>query len=93
MIDINIVMDEFWFTAKQEMDFLNKARFAMDFARNNADITYIDAPLVKTGIYNKPRTGDGIHRRYHLLTMRRRLEQGGYDTHEIASGAWRENLQ
>jgi ubiquinone biosynthesis protein len=47
VIDINIVMDEFWFTAKQEMDFLNEARFAMEFARNHQSITYIGAPLIE----------------------------------------------
>ena len=27
VVDLNIVLDEFWYTAKQEMDFLNEAHF------------------------------------------------------------------
>ena len=84
VIDINIVMDEFWFTAKQEMDFLNEARFAMDFARNNADITYIGAPLIEQE-YTTSRVLvmeyiDGI-----IIDDAPTLIKGGYDTHEIAS--------
>ena len=78
VIDINIVMDEFWFTAKQEMDFLNEARFAMEFARNHQSITYIGAPLIEQA-YTTSRVLvmeyiDGI-----VIDDRKTLEEGGYD--------------
>lgn len=84
VIDINIVMDEFWFTAKQEMDFLNEARFAMEFARNHQSITYIGAPLIEQA-YTTSRVLvmeyiDGI-----VIDDRKTLEEGGYDLREIAS--------
>ena len=84
VIDINIVMDEFWFTAKQEMDFLNEARFAMEFARNHQDITYIGAPQIEQA-YTTSRVLvmeyiDGI-----VIDDRKTLEEGGYDHREIAS--------
>ena len=83
VIDINIVMDEFWFTAKQEMDFLNEARFAMEFARNHQSITYIGAPLIEQA-YTTSRVLvmeyiDGI-----VIDDRKTLEEGGYDLREIA---------
>ena len=83
VIDINIVMDEFWFTAKQEMDFLNEARFAMEFARNHQSITYIGAPLIEQA-YTTSRVLvmeyiDGI-----VIDDRKTLEEGGYDL-EVAS--------
>mgnify|MGYP000729229380 CR=1 FL=1 len=84
VIDINIVMDEFWFTAKQEMDFLNEARFAMEFAQNHQSITYIGAPLIEQA-YTTSRLLvmeyiDGI-----VIDDRKTLEEGGYDLREIAS--------
>ena len=84
VIDINIVVDEFWFTAKQEMDFLNEARFAMEFARNHQSITYIGAPLIEQA-YTTSRVLvmeyiDGI-----VIDDRKTLEEGGYDLREIAS--------
>ena len=80
VIDINIVMDEFWFTAKQEMDFLNEARFAMDFARNNADITYIGAPLIEQE-YTTSRVLVMEYIDAIIIDDAPTLIKGGYDTH------------
>lgn len=48
VVDLNIVLDEFWFTAKQEMDFLNEAHFAKHFAELNTSIVYIGYPEIET---------------------------------------------
>lgn len=47
VVDINIVLDEFWHTAKEEMDFLNEAKFAKRFTALNEDIQYIGAPKIE----------------------------------------------
>ena len=46
VVDLNIVLDEFWHTAKEEMDFLNEANFAKRFAHFHQDINYIAAPEI-----------------------------------------------
>ena len=84
VIDINIVMDEFWFTAKQEMDFLNEARFAMEFARNHQSITYIGAPLIEQA-YTTSRVLVMEYINGIVIDDRKTLEEGGYDLREIAS--------
>lgn len=48
VVDLNVVLDEFWHTAKEEMDFLNEAEFAMKFKRNNDELLYIDVPHIET---------------------------------------------
>lgn len=46
VVDINVVLDEFWHTAKEEMDFLNEAHFAKKFKQLNNEFVYIDAPKI-----------------------------------------------
>ena len=48
VVDLNIVLDEFWYTAKEEMDFLNEARFAKRFTDLNKDIACIGTPIIET---------------------------------------------
>lgn len=84
VIDINIVLDEFWFTAKQEMDFLNEANFAQRFAANNKEIRYIDYPT----ILHEYTTSKVLVMEYidgYVIDDFQALEQHGYDRMEIAS--------
>lgn len=48
VVDLNIVLDEFWYTAKEEMDFLNEAKFAKKFTELNKDIACIGMPVIET---------------------------------------------
>lgn len=48
VVDLNIVLDEFWHTAKEEMDFLNEAKFAKRFTELNKDIACIGTPTIET---------------------------------------------
>ena len=50
VIDINVLLDEFWETAKQEMDFINEANFMQRFARLNEGVRYIAVPKVRKDI-------------------------------------------
>ena len=46
VIDFNMVVDEMWQTAKEELDFLIEADNIKEFARCNEDIKYIKCPEV-----------------------------------------------
>lgn len=48
VVDLNIVLDEFWHTAKEEMDFLNEAKYAKKFIELNKSIGCISAPVIET---------------------------------------------
>ena len=84
VIDINILLDEFWETAKQEMDFINEAAFMRRFAQLNKGVRYIAQPVV----YRDLSTSrvlvmehiDGIE-----IDDLETLKQQGYDLNEIAA--------
>jgi len=43
-IDINMIIDEVWEVAKQEMDFTLEADHAREFLENNKEVTYVTCP-------------------------------------------------
>lgn len=83
VVDLNMVIDEFWFTAQQEMDFTNEAKFAKRFKHEFKDCKFIDAPM----IYDE-------YTRHNILVMEyvdgieindnETLDALGYDRSEIA---------
>lgn len=84
VIDFRMVLDEMWFVAQQEMDFLIEARNADEFRRLNRDVVYIACPHI-----------DHQHTTARVLTMEYidgisidnvdKLRAEGYDLDEIAS--------
>ena len=84
MVDLNMVLDEMWSVAQEEMDFLKEASNMEEFTRNNKDIKYIRVPK----LYNEFTTSrvlvmeyiDGID-----INDRERLTAEGYDLDEIGS--------
>lgn len=83
VVDLNIVLDEFWQTAKEEMDFLNEAQYAEHFIKLNEDLLYIGAPHIETE-YTTSKVlvmeyVDGFE-----IDNRDLLLKNGYDNHEIA---------
>ena len=44
VVDLEMVLDELWSTAQEEMDFLKEAANMEEFARNNQGINYIRCP-------------------------------------------------
>lgn len=46
VVDINQVIDEFWTSAKEEMDFTHEANNAIRFAKENEGINYIHVPFI-----------------------------------------------
>ena len=45
-IDFKMVLEEMWFTAQQEMDFLIEAHNADEFYELNKDIVYVTSPII-----------------------------------------------
>lgn len=84
VIDLNIVLDEFWFTAKQEMDFLNEAKFAQEFASLNEQILYIGAPLINKEYSTSKVLVMEFIDGYQIDDFST-LEKEGYDRKEISS--------
>lgn len=84
VVDINIVLDEFWAAAKQEMDFLVEGGFAQKFTKLNEDITYVSTPYIYREFSNPyvlvMEFIDGYSPEQHEI-----LEKEGYDLIEIAS--------
>ena len=84
VIDVNILLDEFWETAKQEMDFINEAAFMQRFAKLNGEVRYIAQPSVHRELTTS-----------RVLVMEyiggceiddlECLEENGYDRREIAA--------
>ncbi len=83
VVDINIVLDEFWHTAKEEMDFLNEAKFANKFTQLNKDIQYIDAPKIELE-YSTSRVLVMEYVDGYEIDEFDVLEEEGYDRKEIA---------
>lgn len=83
VVDLNIVLDEFWYTAKQEMDFLNEAHFAMKFADLNENITYIGYPQIETD-YSTSKVLVMEYIDGYQIDHFDALQDNGYDCKEIA---------
>ena len=84
LVDLDDVIDEFWTTAKQEMDFRHEAANAIRFAQENDSVPYLHIPKIYTE-YTRP----------NMLVMEEvkgveidnypTLEKGGYSREEIAT--------
>ena len=83
VVDLNMVIDEFWTTAQQEMDFTNEAKFAKRFKHEFKNCKFIDAPKIYDE-YTKRNIlvmeyVDGIE-----INDNKQLDALGYDRKEIA---------
>ena len=82
VIDFNIVLDEMWEVALQEMDFLIEANNMERFKKNNEYIAYVGCPYVE-----KKYTNSKILVMEYINGIRiddiNRLEEMGYDLSEI----------
>lgn len=47
VVDLNMVLDEMWSAAQQEMDFLTEAQNADAFRQLNREVAYVDCPLIE----------------------------------------------
>ncbi|CDM68212.1 ABC1 family protein [Clostridium bornimense] len=82
VIDFNMVLDEMWEVALQEMDFLIEASNMEKFKRNNKDILYVSCPYIEKEYTNSKilvmEYIDGIR-----IDNIEHLKEEGYDLSEI----------
>lgn len=84
LVDLNMVLDELWQVAQEEMDFLKEAANMEEFARNNRDIVYVACPK----LYHEYTTSRVLVMEYIdgvPINDREALEEGGYDLDEIGT--------
>jgi len=84
MVDLDMVLDEMWQVAQQEMDFLREAANFQEFRHYNKQVVYVGVPEIYTE-YTTDRVLvmeyiDGL-----LITDTKELTARGYDTDEIGS--------
>lgn len=84
VVDINIVLDEFWAAAKQEMDFLVEAQFCEQFTKLNSDTVYIGAPKIHHDLTTSKVLVMEYIDGYNPEELDA-LREGGYDLEEIAA--------
>lgn len=48
LVDFDMVLDEMWSVAQEEMDFLHEEANMQEFARNNRDVRYVRVPKLYT---------------------------------------------
>ena len=84
LVDLDMVLDELWFVAQEEMDFLKEAANMDEFARNNSSIRYVAAPKV----YHEYSTGHVLVMEYidgYGIDDMEDLRNNGYDMDEIGA--------
>lgn len=84
LVDLDMVLDELWFVAQEEMDFLKEAANMDEFARNNSSIRYVAAPKV----YHEYSTGHVLVMEYidgYGIDDMENLRSNGYDMDEIGA--------
>jgi ubiquinone biosynthesis protein len=84
LVDLNMVLDEMWQVAQEEMDFLKEASNMEEFARNNADVTYVGCPK----LYHEYTTSRVLVMQYIggcPIDDVKSLKEQGYDLNEIGT--------
>jgi ubiquinone biosynthesis protein len=83
VVDFNMVLNEFWQTAQEEMDFEQEAKNAKKFKEQYKDCKFIDAPDIIGELSNK----DILVMEYiegYVINDADALDAAGYDREEIA---------
>lgn len=84
LVDLDMVLDELWFVAQEEMDFLKEAANMDEFTRNNSSVRYVAAPKV----YHEYSTGHVLVMEYidgYGIDDMENLRSNGYDMDEIGA--------
>ena len=84
LVDLDMVLDELWFVAQEEMDFLKEAANMDEFTRNNSSVRYVAAPKV----YHEYSTGHVLVMEYidgYGIDDMEDLRNNGYDMDEIGA--------
>lgn len=84
LVDLDMVLDELWSVAQEEMDFLKEAANMDEFSRNNASVQYVTTPK----LYHEYSTGQVLVMEYidgYSLDDVESLQNAGYDMDEIGT--------
>lgn len=81
-VDLNMVLDEMWAVAQQEMDFLREAANADEFRQYNEGVAYVTCPAVLHG-YTTARVLVMEYIGGFPIDDKEALQAGGYDREEI----------
>lgn len=84
LVDLDMVLDELWSVAQEEMDFLKEAANMDEFSRNNASVQYVTIPK----LYHEYSTGHVLVMEYidgYSLDDVESLQNAGYDMDEIGT--------
>lgn len=84
LVDLDMVLDELWSVAQEEMDFLKEAANMDEFSRNNASVQYVTTPK----LYHEYSTGHVLVMEYidgYSLDDVESLQNAGYDIDEIGT--------
>jgi ubiquinone biosynthesis protein len=82
IVDLDMVLDEMWTVAQEEMDFLKEAANMDEFRRNNRDVVYVAVPE----IYHEYTTQRVLVMEYidgWAINDAENLKKAGYDLNEI----------
>ena len=84
LVDLDMVLDELWIVAQEEMDFLKEAANMDEFARNNDSVRYVATPKV----YHEYSTSRVLVMEYidgYAIDSVEELRNEGYDMDEIGA--------
>lgn len=84
VVDLDMVLDEMWKVAQEEMDFLQEAANIEEFSRNNSGIAYIRVPK----LYREYTTQRVLVMEYvdgFAINESAHLKAAGYDLEEIGN--------
>lgn len=84
LVDLDMVLDELWSVAQEEMDFLKEAANMDEFSRNNASVQYVTTPK----LYHEYSTDHVLVMEYidgYSLDDVESLQNAGYDMDEIGT--------
>ena len=84
LVDLDMVLDELWSVAQEEMDFLKEAANMDEFSRNNASVQYVTTQK----LYHEYSTGHVLVMEYidgYSLDDVESLQNAGYDMDEIGT--------
>ncbi len=84
LVDLDMVVDEMWQTAKQEMNFLTEADHIEEFSHLNKDIVYVTCPV----LYRQYSTDKVLVMEYidgYAINDVKSLRENEYDLNEIGT--------
>lgn len=84
MVDLDMVLDELWMVAQEEMNFLTEASNMEEFSRRNKEVVFVETPV----LYREYTTSHVLVMEYidgYAVDDKEKLLEHGYDLKEIGS--------